>query len=330
VRTLTLTGLACAAIVLAGLGFAGGGANASPRWYAPASPWNTPIPHDARATPNSHQLVGKLIATRKAINVNTVDWTPPVYFARRGTPRASVTVGDGQERDRIDVPIPRGARPSLDRAGTDPPPTRGDNYLVVIDRAKGCEYDFWKMHRDADGWYAVNQATFRLDGSGVHEPGAVRASSFALGAGLLRPVDFGSEGIRHALGWAIPHTVIGSRHVQPAQSSDGRVTNGIPMGTLFQLDPTLELDTFRPRLAPWQKTIARAMQRYGVYVFDTAHDAIALTAQSEISGARYPFPRYSQLPHALIARMRTVRPPTQRPRLDSRSTTGCSQRRPAP
>jgi hypothetical protein len=297
------------------------------RWYGGRSPWNTPIQASAGPVRDSTRLVALLAHAGRAINVNSFDWTPPVYVASRSTALQTVEVADAWRHYRILAPIPMGARPSADADGPDPPPTPGDNYLMVVDRSTGCEYDFWKAYRDEGGtWHAVAVATFDIHGSGVHRGRGIRASSFALGGGLLRPSDF-TGGIHHALGWAVPSTISGSSFVSPAQHTDGRAPNGIPMGTLFQLDPSLDLGSFRPALSPWQMTVARAMQRYGVYVFDSATGAIALTAQSDIGGAKYPFPRYSQLPGALLSKLRVVASPVTKPALDTTTPAACARRR---
>lgn len=297
---------------------------AAARWYAPSSPWNTRIPAGARAESVSSRYVSMLLRTGYDINLNTYDWTPTVYYATRSTPVRTVTVQDAWATWRIRVPIPNGAVASPEGAAG------GDAYMVVIDAARGCEYDFWKMRRENGQWRATNQATFALERSGVHEPWAVRVASFALGAGLILPRDLARPRIPHALVVALPKQLVDPRAVAPAQRSDGaaRRGRGIPVGTLFQLDPRLDLDRFEPRLTPPFRKIARALQEYGMYVGDSAHDAIALSAQSTSStaGWSYPWPRYAGLPRELLRHLRVVRSPAPRPVLERWTSRRCERR----
>lgn len=271
-----------------------------------------------------------LAATREDLNVNTFGWTPPVYVADRRAPRVTISVVDDFHARRInDVPMPPDVRTSPDGNVSGLPGDGDDNYLVIIDGHKRCEYDFWRAYKDSRGrWHAKNQATFGLDGSGVHVPWAVRASSFALGGGLIRPRDIRRMEIDHALVVAIPLSQTDTKRVGPAQSSDGTARSGILMGTLFQLDPALNLQAFRPKLKPWQLLIARAMRDYGMYVADRTTGALALVAQSTVSTGRfdYPWPRYSTLPHEIVPLLRAVASPASRPRLDTWATSGCAQR----
>jgi Big-like domain-containing protein len=301
-------------------------------WYSSSSPFNLPIPSNASPLPTSSTLANMLVGTGQAINVNTYGWTPPVYYATSSTPLASVDIVDDYHTYRIDgVPIPGNAvtSPDNNNSGISVSGDGNDNYLQIVDPVRGCEYDFWKAYKDSSGnWHAKNEATFTLGGSGVHTPWAVRASGIALGAGIIRPEDIQAGVINHALGWAVPSTISGSSFVSPAQSTDGPAMGGIPMGTLFQLDPNINLDTFQPQLAPWMKTIARAMQTYGVYVTDTSTGSIALQAQSTVStgGSVYPWPQYSSLPKELLSHFRAVTSPATAVTLDTWSTSGCSQR----
>lgn len=296
----------------------------APSWYGAESPWNTRIPAGARVDASSQRYVSLLTGTGYDINLNTFDWTPSVYYATRSTPIRTVIVRDAWSTWRIRIPIPDGAAPSPEGAAN------GDAYMVVIDPSRGCEYDFWKMRQEKGQWRSTNQATFALEGSGVHEPWAVRVASFALGAGLILPRDLERSRIEHALVVALPKEFVDPSVTAPAQRSDGaaRPGTGIPVGTLFQLDPALNLDTFKPRLSTPFKKIARALQQYGMYVGDSARGAIALSAQSTVSmsGYTYPWPRYAGLPPGLIPHLRVVQSPVPRPLLERWSGPRCERR----
>jgi len=57
--------------------------------------------------------------------------------------------------------------------------------------------------------------------------------------------------------------------VLPASASDGTVNDpaALPIGAHLQLDPNLDLNTLN--LQPWERTIAEALQTYGMYCADT-------------------------------------------------------------
>ncbi len=87
-------------------------------------------------------------------------------------------------------------------------------------------------------------------------------------AGLVRPCEIRSGSIPHALAFAYPYP--SRAHVYPATKSDGiGPGDALPEGTRLQLDPTLTSDNLR-RLGCNDEclTIARALQRYGMYVID--------------------------------------------------------------
>jgi hypothetical protein len=197
---------------------------------------------------------------------------------------------------RVTIPMPRRVASSND----------ADGHAEIVDRKNGCAYDFSQLARvGGASWTAKGGAVFRLDGSGVHQPWAVRASGFSLGAGLIRPAEVRAGVIRHALVMAIPVTSPGI--VAPATTSDGRTLHGLPMGSHLQLDPSFDVSI----VPPSQRPIVRAMQRYGVFVGDTS-SSITLYAQNAAStpGFHYPASWSTGLSHAreILARLRLLKP----------------------
>jgi hypothetical protein len=93
--------------------------------------------------------------------------------------------------------------------------------------------------------------------------------------------------INHALHFSIPDVRAGEP-VCPATHNDGKNTNplALPEGTHMQLDPSLDLATLP--LAPWEKTIARALQKYGMYLRDGG-GTLAISAENPINRAPDPW-----------------------------------------
>jgi CARDB len=259
------------------------GSARSARLYAATSPFNTPISAGARVDPDSAQYVAALkeVLDRRRFTISLRSWTVPVYETAPATPRADVRLtaswrgADWLRR----VPIPAGAAP-------DP---EDDAHMTVLDRERGCEFDFYRA-RNVDGrWYADWANTLRTTGNGVYPYAySTRGSGFSNLAGLIWPDELRAGEIRHALMFSYPHTSARGA-VAPATETDGQSTrpDALPEGARLQLDPALDLGTLP--LRPYERTIARALQRYGMYLGDTGGgvNVYAIHPQS------YPSDRYA-------------------------------------
>jgi hypothetical protein len=293
--------------------------SACARPYAADSPWNRPI----------GKVSGRPAGLTERLSSDPTQYTYPVYEVTRSTPLQIVhyedwysQVVDGGRRlinrrfqdaaRRIaHVPVPPEAEAA---AGS-------DAQVILIDRDTGAEWNMSHFDRDPDGGYrALNVGRYDtawsavppLDGNG--QPYFLRGAKIPYLAGLVRPCEIARGRIDHALAFAYPHPT--PRWVYPATDSDGDtpVGEGLPEGTRLQLDPSLSADTLKSK---WRctgpcLTIARALQRYGMYLIDgggrskvmleyegTAHwgDAISRSTPSAIR----------------VERIRIV-PPPSRPR----------------
>jgi hypothetical protein len=232
-------------------------------YFAPSSPLKQPIATGAAIDPRSSAMTAGFAqaAATGRFTLSVKMFTVPVYFAGPKTPRVSVRLTASWAPRRVlkGVPLPTAARP-------DP---GSDGHLAIIDRASGCEYDFWQA-RFEDGRLVASWGNrIALRGDGVfHAALAARASGFALTAGLILPAELRSGDIRHALAMQYPFTRSGGP-VPPATASDGRSAGptAIPEGARIQLDPSLDLSAFH--LRPYELAIARALQVYGAFVVDT-------------------------------------------------------------
>ena len=238
-------------------------------------------------------------AQAKGFPIASSNWTVPVYYANASTPRYDVKLVAEWNNGRIlySVPIPANATPDPSE----------DGHLAIVDTSTGCEYNFWAAHRVGSAWQAYGGARLELDGSGVTTNGA-RAAHFGLLAGLIRPEEIKAGRIDHALVFATPMTSKAGA-VAPATGGTGSSTlpGALPLGARVQLDPSLNLDALG--LNPWQKTVARALQEYGMYLGDTG-GALGLYAEhSRTASTPYPWGSdvFAYMPTSLVNSMRVLK-----------------------
>lgn len=272
------TALGAGALVVGGCGSGGDRgqrpvAVACQRPYTASSPWNTPIGASAaaKATP---------AAIRGTLTSDPTQYTYPLYEVGPSTPSVRVTVR-GRFSDvtagghrlviraggSVRIPIPADAAPA---AGT-------DAQIIVLDRDRGDEWGVWRLRRSSAGWEVENGYHYNARWSGVppHDvegrPFGSRGAGVPYLAGLVRPCEIERGRIGHALAFA--YDFPGPRHVYPATKSDGAGDGAaaVPEGTRLQLDPALSAESLRARGCDGPcLVIARALQRYGMYVIDNS------------------------------------------------------------
>lgn len=249
--------------------------------YTAGSEWNRVLPRNVRVHPRSKTFVRGLVAGARdgGIVLSVRRYTVPVYVASAKTRRYDVRLTAPWAHGRVlkAVPIPARARP-------DP---ESDGHLSVVDLREACEYDFWRARRVGDGWSASWATVLPLRGDGVNRDAGARATGFGLLAGLIFPNELRRGRIAHALAFAYPFTRAGGP-VPPALRSDGqsRRRDALPEGARLQLDPTLDLDALD--LEPYERTIAEALQRYGMILADTG-GTLGIYAVHPQSYAKNPY-----------------------------------------
>jgi hypothetical protein len=235
------------------------------RWYAATSFWNTPISATPSIDPNSAAMVSTSIsAYASSSNLsNGNDWGLSYVYATASSETYTITCTEYCNSSTTVFPIPAGALPN----------TGSDEHLSVINGEN--ELDMWQAKYNASNntWTASTITTTTINGWGANCPEGQLclgsdAAGFALLGGALRPEEIGAGVIQHAL--AIMTPLNRSGYIAcPATGSDGQSSSSsaIPEGAQIQLNPSFNVAA--QSWAPWQKTIAVALQQYGAFINDT-------------------------------------------------------------
>jgi hypothetical protein len=248
------------------------------RWYAPTSFWNTPISASASIDPDSASMVSTAIAAyaSNAVLDNGNDWGLSYAYAGSSSKTYTVACTEYCNSSTTVFPIPAGTSPN----------TGSDAHLSVINGQN--EMDMWqaKYNAASDSWQASEITTTTINGWGANcAQGQLcmgtDAAGFALLGGAIRPEEIAAGAIQHALSLTTPATRSGYIAC-PATHTDGQSgsANAIPEGAQVQLDPSFNVAA--QNWAPWQKTIAVALQQYGAFVSDTS-GALALYAVNDMN-----------------------------------------------
>jgi hypothetical protein len=243
------------------------------RPYSDDSPWNTPIDANPRYDIHSDEMIATIRKNEGAITSDSSQYSFPVYFADQATPRwnvpclkykCTIVWAGGVEKTDIlkDVPIPADARES----------TGTDGQIIIIDKQNGAEYNLWQAQRTAEGWTASNASIYNVFWNAVPEDYGSRGAGAPYFAGLVRPWEIEQGRIEHVIAFGYP-TPARDRCVYPASKTDGKsgLPYAIPEGARLQLDLRLtEADFDRMGLDRTGKIIARALQKYGMFLIDVS------------------------------------------------------------
>ena len=177
------------------------------------------------------------------------------------------------------VPLPADARPA----------TGTDGELILWQPSTDTLWEFWQLHKDAGGqWHAawggrIDHASLSTGVYASHY--GASASSMSLYGGEITVDEMRAGVINHALAMGVPNTAL--RFVAPATYTDGKTGGGIPIGTRYQLDPSINVDSLG--LSRTATIIAKAAQNYGIYVRETS-GAVTFYAQDPSNLGSDPWP----------------------------------------
>jgi hypothetical protein len=246
-----------------------------PRPFASTSVWNTPI-GDTPTVPNNAQFIANFVSNTKNPNMPLHDWAVSVAEAGPTSPFFNVVCSMYNPCTLTAfgaIPIPITASP-------DP---SSDGHLAVYDPFSERTWGMWQASHSGSTWKASAGEAVSLTGPGLvpeHTTGS-NAANFPALAGIIRPEEILQGHIDHALVFTVPE-IYGAAHVCPATHNDGSSTNQYALreGMRLQLDPSLNVDSLS--IPSWEKTIARALQTYGMYLRDGS-GTFAIMAENPIS-----------------------------------------------
>jgi hypothetical protein len=229
--------------------------------------------------------------------LNTSSYSAPIFTVPANQPTVNIHWNNCQNQSEQaglqpqlqNVPVPPNAYPSQ---GTD-----GD--MVIYQPSTDTEWEFWKMAEDptTGTWSACygGRINHVSQSSGTFPfPFGTSASGLSMLAYLIRIDELKAGQINHAISLEIPEPRAGTWS-WPANRTDG--LNNDPTapaeGERFRLDPTLDLTKLN--LSPGELIIAKAMQKYGLIVTDTA-GVVAVEAEDPrpymATGAPNPYDAY--------------------------------------
>jgi hypothetical protein len=274
------------------------------RPFRDSSAFNRPIPSSPVIDPRSRSIVSYLSSGTSPAVANIGAYGVPVFDASASTPRATVTCWEDWGTcalERTSVPIPTRARPS----------SGSDGAMVVIDWSARKVYEFYRARRvSPTQWTTAWGGVVAFDGAGT--PGQAVGSGISRLAGVVRGFEMLDHAIPHALVFSTDNACrSGPRY--PASKSDGHSTRDdcIPEGARIQLDPAIDVNRI-PGITRAERTIARALQRYGAYAIDNGGAKMAFIFEVPEGGTN-PYCEvglcrdYQSLSHIPWSRLRVLR-----------------------
>lgn len=231
--------------------------------WASTSAFNTLVPSNPEVLSNSAEMVTFLGSPQDLWTDGGFDH--PWYYAKESDPLDEIKgVEFGTWANGLKIHIPAVAKPA----------PGSDHHMGVVEK-NGEVYDFWSVQKEGPvggvleahgAGYASNFGT--SSGVSEKEDGAT-ASGFNIASGVIRPEELAAGHINHALFIPVYETRK-ECHVAPAKGTDGKSTNvNSPcQGQRFYLTDT-DAEIEAKSVAPWKKTILKAMHEYGLYVGDS-------------------------------------------------------------
>jgi hypothetical protein len=158
--------------------------------------------------------------------------------------------------------------------GTKPDP-QTDGHLTVRDSAAGTETDFWQAVYDSTSQKLTSASAavkFLLGSVNEMTTGwGGDAANLPLRRGIVTPDEIKAGVINHPLVLGIVQVGSGSPRypaLHNASSCGANCTNRMVEGTWLRLNPSTNCSGYS--LPSWQVTICVAMQKYGMFIRDTA------------------------------------------------------------
>ncbi len=181
----------------------------------------------------------------------------PINIISSATPRRSIAFDYADESDLGPYPIP--ASPRIEGGS--------DRHLLALDKDTCTLYELYAVRQTVGGaWQAGSGAIWDLRSNALRPAGwtSADAAGLPIVPGLVRYEEVAAGEIRHALRFTAPQTrntyIYPARHYASSSSSASLP----PMGLRVRLKANADLSG----LSPYARTIAIAMQRYGMLLAD--------------------------------------------------------------
>jgi serine/threonine-protein kinase len=255
-------------------------------WYRDVS--NDPL------DPESDAVIAYLDSVGWGTGTMRIDFSIEVLEAGSDTPLLAFTPTEDHflpDCDLDPVPVPPGG--ALEGEAGYECRSDGDCHLIVVDRSRMRLFEMWRAHI-VDGTF-LGGCLAVWDMSRVYPPSgrgeqctSADAAGYPIAPLLFTADEVAASTIDHAIRFILPNSRIRrGEYVHPATHGT-RATSGPPeappYGARLRLRADYPLATLPNEAA---RTVARAMQRYGMLLADGGQ--IALTAQSDrLTQSKWP------------------------------------------
>ncbi|MBP8272340.1 MAG: hypothetical protein KAX42_10760 [Sphaerotilus sp.] len=179
---------------------------------------------------------------------------------------------DGLIPARRRFPYPNDGLLKAERGLCNDPATCGDRHVLVLEQGACRLWESYFTYQINGRWSAYSTAAWDLKSMEMRPDGWTSADAAGLPIlPLLARADEVEAGvISHALRVTFRDAVLDRRHTWPASHSAGTTrADGIPFGALLRLRADFDIPFWWTAQA---KVLARAMQKYGLYVADIGSD----------------------------------------------------------
>lgn len=198
---------------------------------------------------------------------------------------------DGLAAAQRRFPFPLDTRLKAEGGACNDPASCGDRHVLVVEQGSCRLWESWLSYQVGGGWTSGSTAAWNLRSYELRPD--TWTSSDAAGLPILpllaREAEASAGELRHALRVTFADSVLARSYVWPARHAAGGDTpGGIPFGALLRLRADFVIPSTWTSQA---QALARAMQRYGLYVADIGSN---LFVQGEPS-ARWSEATISQL-----------------------------------
>lgn len=256
-------------------------------YFPPGAIWTQDISHDP-VDPNSDDMINWLEAAGGWGHGNKmqVDFAFRVLQANASTPMVHFYKGPGwtpADSDYVaSIPLPVGGGIEGE-TGYKCTVNDSDCHLIVVDRAQGKLYEAYQANSSGSVLLAAGLVVWDLNR--VYPPSgrgdqctSTDAAGFPIAPLLFNADELAKGSINHAIRFILPHARIRAGvYVHPA--THGTKTPGPPSAPPYGVHFRLKASYDMSLLSPAARVVARAMQKYGMFLADEGN--IALTAQSD-------------------------------------------------